>query len=681
MVYRGPSKGCLPCRQRKIRCDLNKPQCNNCRKRSVACPGPRVGKDEIEFTAVYATSKASQYKASQHAHKQTFWPGRGNSCRTTCPPSHANAPLDGSCSHSTSAVKSMCLCPVGSYPSPPDSSDASSNDESLSVDPPSLSVSRSPPGGQYLNLAIGSHVFTPTLIALLDFWRRVALHNATPNDSTDSSAFSSSLAPRTPPTPLNGLSNLPHRAYLLSILSLHAPFVSHAFLAVVSAYYISLLPSHSEIRVFHQRARLDAVRTARLQLETQELSEHTVSNLSVVLAGELVIGDWDACVQHMKFLAGVVQGKPEGGKKLKLKDATRHSVLHMDIERATAMGTRSYIDLDGYDCGFAALEAWEQDNVLSGSLSAPSWSKPLDADALACSPDLTGLLSQVRHLISLMSHPEARPGLPRLVTFQLSTSLDIVAGKLLACYCDNAERLHKLDQLQQLSSSPPTKHHQDRVLTSTHAAAACLAAVYYLRTVTRQEWIGSDAEHGEGAPRAEAEGHFIMERFCAQARRIYPRLVNALEQSELALQEGVLGDWDRVAASGTTAQVEASNLPPEVRLRLWVLHVGGVIERTADFGPRAGHGADGNFGRVAVRPAWCRQRLRELVTRLRLGGEELKEVLAGFLPLLYVKDGLEGVDRLEDMLDCKLSADVYGPRWMSPVLRTWGLTDIEGSEG
>ncbi|KIY02980.1 uncharacterized protein Z520_01445 [Fonsecaea multimorphosa CBS 102226] len=39
MVYAGPSRGCMTCKRRKVRCDLSRPLCKNCLKRKVPCPG------------------------------------------------------------------------------------------------------------------------------------------------------------------------------------------------------------------------------------------------------------------------------------------------------------------------------------------------------------------------------------------------------------------------------------------------------------------------------------------------------------------------------------------------------------------------------------------------------------------------------------------------------------------
>ncbi|KIW31513.1 uncharacterized protein PV07_03158 [Cladophialophora immunda] len=41
MVYKGPSKGCYKCRQRRVKCDEQQPQCGNCIKRKQQCPGYR----------------------------------------------------------------------------------------------------------------------------------------------------------------------------------------------------------------------------------------------------------------------------------------------------------------------------------------------------------------------------------------------------------------------------------------------------------------------------------------------------------------------------------------------------------------------------------------------------------------------------------------------------------------
>ncbi|ATY64292.1 Fungal transcriptional regulatory [Cordyceps militaris] len=39
----GRSKGCDPCRRRKVKCDLGVPQCRRCIDLRLACPGPRLG--------------------------------------------------------------------------------------------------------------------------------------------------------------------------------------------------------------------------------------------------------------------------------------------------------------------------------------------------------------------------------------------------------------------------------------------------------------------------------------------------------------------------------------------------------------------------------------------------------------------------------------------------------------
>ena len=41
MVYNGPSRGCLICRTRRVKCDMGQPSCGNCLKRDTACPGMR----------------------------------------------------------------------------------------------------------------------------------------------------------------------------------------------------------------------------------------------------------------------------------------------------------------------------------------------------------------------------------------------------------------------------------------------------------------------------------------------------------------------------------------------------------------------------------------------------------------------------------------------------------------
>lgn len=47
MVYRGPSKDCMPCRKRKLKCDLRKDGCGQCLRANIACFGYRDTNDLI----------------------------------------------------------------------------------------------------------------------------------------------------------------------------------------------------------------------------------------------------------------------------------------------------------------------------------------------------------------------------------------------------------------------------------------------------------------------------------------------------------------------------------------------------------------------------------------------------------------------------------------------------------
>ncbi|KAL6864056.1 hypothetical protein J3F83DRAFT_767045 [Trichoderma novae-zelandiae] len=47
MVYRGPSKDCLPCRKRKLKCDLRKDGCGQCLRAGISCFGYRDSNDLV----------------------------------------------------------------------------------------------------------------------------------------------------------------------------------------------------------------------------------------------------------------------------------------------------------------------------------------------------------------------------------------------------------------------------------------------------------------------------------------------------------------------------------------------------------------------------------------------------------------------------------------------------------
>ncbi|UPK90923.1 hypothetical protein LCI18_001858 [Fusarium solani-melongenae] len=72
MVYHGrPSKFCLPCRRRKIRCDLNPEGCNQCRRAKLACHGYR----NLEELAIRDETRSTTKKVlARHASRLTTAP-------------------------------------------------------------------------------------------------------------------------------------------------------------------------------------------------------------------------------------------------------------------------------------------------------------------------------------------------------------------------------------------------------------------------------------------------------------------------------------------------------------------------------------------------------------------------------------------------------------------------------
>ncbi|PLB47623.1 hypothetical protein P170DRAFT_195237 [Aspergillus steynii IBT 23096] len=57
--YPGLSKGCKTCRERKVKCDETWPQCSQCIRRTLKCPGPTQGSIFLEATS---SDKSSKYK-------------------------------------------------------------------------------------------------------------------------------------------------------------------------------------------------------------------------------------------------------------------------------------------------------------------------------------------------------------------------------------------------------------------------------------------------------------------------------------------------------------------------------------------------------------------------------------------------------------------------------------------
>ncbi|OTA01244.1 Zn2Cys6 transcriptional regulator [Trichoderma parareesei] len=76
MVYRGPSKDCLPCRRRKLKCDLRKDGCGQCLRAGISCFGYRDSNDlvfrdqtrsvERKMLAAKATTVSLQFGTLDH---------------------------------------------------------------------------------------------------------------------------------------------------------------------------------------------------------------------------------------------------------------------------------------------------------------------------------------------------------------------------------------------------------------------------------------------------------------------------------------------------------------------------------------------------------------------------------------------------------------------------------------
>ncbi|KAL7933276.1 hypothetical protein V8C35DRAFT_305403 [Trichoderma chlorosporum] len=76
MVYRGPSKDCLPCRKRKLKCDLRKDGCGQCLRANISCFGYRDSNElvfrdqtrsvERKMLASKATTVSLQFGTLNH---------------------------------------------------------------------------------------------------------------------------------------------------------------------------------------------------------------------------------------------------------------------------------------------------------------------------------------------------------------------------------------------------------------------------------------------------------------------------------------------------------------------------------------------------------------------------------------------------------------------------------------
>lgn len=284
-------------------------------------------------------------------------------------------------------------------------------------------------------------------------------------------------------------------AWQMVLKGLRGTCSANAFLASAATMYGQFTGSNVMVEL-GQRSRGRALAGLRKRLSTKGFESDIPICVQTVMCADLCARDFDAALFHSQYLARIVLNDwPEGA---------RHSLLWSEIHRAVSTLTRPTLNLAEYP---------KQPGVWLPSVRA--YKRPvLDKEALGKLYNLYEELTTYQAVIEQLLIDGITPTSAQIIRF--STSLLLLEGQL-------------------LNFSIEQSQHNDPLL-----AAAALAALYYLRLMTRDECM---------------YGYLYHERIYAAAPVIVQRMEILLKLSP-----------------------DTAHSACDKRLLLWTLYVGSFIE-------------------------------------------------------------------------------------------------------
>lgn len=385
--------------------------------------------------------------------------------------------------------------------------------------------------------------------------------------------------------------SLPRRAFDLSLQALADDIQAYGMIASFASYH-SMLTGSLESKMIQAQSYGRAVTALRNYLGTSMVPFRLLGGTNMLIAAEFAAKNFAAAYYHTKFLVPILEVKvgviTPGLLRL------RHTSMVLELERATATFSRPLMDISRWTLHDQQFGPWPQLPSLTEECET------VDIDAIGDMP-LIRLFTRVRHLDVLLHCSWASETINQGDAFQISwTCLDLGA------------------QLLNYAIAAHAKAHGR--LFWDQCAAAALAALFLLRIRTRMEYAGwMDRQ----TPQT------ILECSWAQGPRLLEHITTLMERSSdaaLSLIPGGLG--------------------ADLRLRLWILYVGSIIEGTADY--------------EQSRPTYCSCTLSQYIVALGLDEDLLQQRFEAILLLRRMDTGL------------------LGPRWLTPELRTWGFPNWNG---
>lgn len=386
-------------------------------------------------------------------------------------------------------------------------------------------------------------------------------------------------------------SSLPYRALELSLQALSDDLQAHGVIAALASYQ-ALLTDSSEMKALQVQSYSRAVRTIRQRLGEIQVPVRLIGATNMLIGAEFAAKNFAAASYHTKFLVQMLKPKPGDTSPAFLR--LRHTSMVLELERATATFSHPLMDISEWVLHDQLHGPWP----LMVDFDVPD--DTVDIDAIGDSR-LLDLLLQLRYYDTVLQSPWMGENISQGNAYQLSWKF-LTLGAQLLDYAIEADA---------------TAHGQ---LERSQQAAAALAALFLFRLRTRSEY----ARHLNLKTQQT-----MMERCWAQGPGLVTRIRALMEQSDSAAQALI-----------------PKGLGPELRLRLWILYVGSIIEDTAEY--------------YQERPSYCTRALGEYIAVFGLDEDLVQQYCEAIL------------------LPKRSTGEISGPQWLTPELRTWGFPNWNG---
>jgi hypothetical protein len=386
-------------------------------------------------------------------------------------------------------------------------------------------------------------------------------------------------------------SSLPKRARELGLMAFSHDIQSHAMVATLAAYH-SRITSSAQSRALQVQSYGQTLARLREVMVNIKVPVQLLSTANMLVGAELSSGNYAAVSHHMKFLIDLLA--PERGGVLPQVIRLRHSVMVLEFARAAITQTRPLMDISAWTLHDRLRGPWSE------SLECDPPGEALDEQALG-DDYLIELFRQMRYYDAILRDTELCENVNQSQAYQMSWRILDLGTQLLNYAIDvRLTARARLDRCQR--------------------AAAALAALFLFRLRTRTEPAGHLNTKTQQTP---------YEKCWAAGPMLLSHITELLDHTDAVA-------WDLVHLGAG----------PALRLRLWILHVGSIIEVTADFDGR--------------RPSYCSRGLDELVVALNIS----QDMLQRYLESIFVLHSVDG--------------EVSGPRWLTPELRTFGYPNWNG---